>query len=170
MYFNNDAVPNTAIAGNDWKGDYCNTLVPEKYFNLRSRVQVSSTPSSTVTTTAFTTYQWILDKSLLRLPVCTYGPTALRTNVSHLSVLFEVNTFFPVSSFTVSLVVNNCHAARRVDAKEELERNLLALGGESHRAKREARRLSVRDLLGSGPETVLEVTDHLNCYGTGHDK
>lgn len=90
--------------------------------------------------------------------------------MSHLSVLFEVNTFFPVSSFTVSLVVNNCHAARRVDAKEELERNLLALGGESHRAKREARRLSVRDLLGSGPETVLEVTDHLNCYGTGHDK
>ena len=53
--------------------------------------------------------------------------------------------------------MSTTHAARRVDAKEQLEKSLAALGGSSHRAKREARRLSVRDLMGAGPETDLQV-------------
>lgn len=53
--------------------------------------------------------------------------------------------------------------ATRVDAKRHLLQRLEELGGSSHRAKREARRLSVRDLLGAGPETELEVSARSMC-------
>ncbi|XP_076463559.1 elastase-like [Babylonia areolata] len=67
-----------------------------------------------------------------------------------------------VCFITVALLPGWAEGAKRVDAKTQLEKIVATLGGTSHRARREARRLSVRNLMEAGPETDFQVGEISN--------